>query len=178
MPGRGSGACEALCELRRKGLDAAGTQKEGLHRLGLSLEHLLGKVGEHVHAQPRVGEGVFQGCGVQPFEGHPGQHYARRPAFGEREQPPHELLLVPSTGPQGQHLGDLGRIEEEEVSRDACDLAAESQLLQPERRLVSREDDEVDRLGAVLEQVAEYFVHAGGVHGLVVVVEDDVSRAS
>ncbi len=42
-------------------------------------------------------------------------------------------------------------------------------------RLVSGENDEVDRLGAVLEKVAEHLVHAGRVHGLVIVVEDDVA---
>ena len=79
------------------------------------------------------------------------------------------------SGPQEQHLSDLGRVEQQEVSRDARDLAAEAQLLEPEGRLVSREDDEVDGLGAVLEQVPEHLVHARRIHGLVVVVEDDVA---
>ena len=71
---------------------------------------------------------------------------------------------------------DLVGVEEEQVAGNAREGAGKSKLLEAKAGSYLGEDDEVDGLGAVLEEVAEHLVHADGVHRLVVVVEDEVCR--
>ena len=147
MAGGGALARQPLGEFSVDVVEAARAQEEALDLLRLPLEHLLREIGEDVAAQARVAERVLERLGVEPRERHAGEHHARRPPFGERQQAAHVFRIVVLPRALAQHLRDLSGVEQQQVARDARHLPSQSELLQAEGRLVSGQDHEVEPSG-------------------------------
>ncbi len=170
-------AGKPVSELGVDVFEAARALEEGADGLVLAPVHLLREVGVDVLLEAGVREGQLQRVEVEPLEGQAGEHDARRPALGERDQALDVLAARLVAGACGEHRHGLLRVEAQSLGAYRSDVAGETHLVHRERGIVSREHDETEARREIGQQVVQRAIELRRLGRLVVVVEDDVDIA-
>src|SRR5665647_1899646 len=135
------------------------------------------EVGVDVLLEAGVREGQLQRVEVEPLKGQAGEHDARRPALGQRDQALDVLAARLVAGACGEHRHCLLRVEAQSLGAYRGDVAGETHLVHRERGIVSREHDETQARREIGQKVVQRAIELCGLGRLVVVVEDDVDIA-
>ncbi len=170
-------ARQPVGELGGDVLEAACALEKGAHGVVLVPVHLLREVRVDVLLEAGVREGQLKRAEVEPLEGQAGEHDARRPALGERDQLLDVCAARLVAGARGEHLHGLCRVEAQSLGADRSDVAGKTHPVHRERGIVAREHDEAQARREIGEQVVQGAIELRGLGRLVVVVEDEMDVA-